>query len=64
MKRAYIVEVREVFVSNRVVYAESPEKAIEAVDDGEDEEEISCEYSHTLDSETWRARLPHDGELE
>ena len=63
MKKPYIVQVREVFVSSRVVYAESPEAAIEAVNNEEDEEEIACEYSHTLDPDTWTAREPHDGEI-
>jgi len=63
-KKPFVVLVREVHVSSRVVYATSPENAIEAVNNEEDEEEIACEYSHTLDPNTWTAREPYDGEIE
>lgn len=48
------VEVREVHVSTRAVEAESAEEAIRKVKNCEDLEEVSCEYSHNLDSETWQ----------
>lgn len=50
----YIVEVREVHVSHRVIEsATNTLDAIELVQGGEGEE-IYCEYSHTLRSDTWR----------
>lgn len=48
----YTVLVREVHVSHMVVEADSPEEAIKKIKDG-DGDEATCEYSHTLDSETW-----------
>lgn len=34
------------------IVADNPEQAIQRVKDGEGDEAV-CEYSHTLDSETW-----------
>jgi hypothetical protein len=51
--REFTVLVREVHVSHRRVFANSPEEAIERVRDCGDEEEIARKYSHTLDPETW-----------
>lgn len=48
----YHVLVREVHVSTMKVEAEDGEAAIRAVAGGGGEELI-CEYSHTLDSDTW-----------
>lgn len=42
------VGLREVHVSTRVVEAETAEEALNLVLGGEGEE-VSCEYSHTLD---------------
>lgn len=50
--KLYYVHIREVHVSTREVEADSPEEALEKVKDG-DGEETMCEYSHTLDDETW-----------
>lgn len=50
--KTFIVSVREVHVSHRQVEADSPEDAIQRVQDGEDEE-ISMEYSHSLETDTW-----------
>ena len=56
------VEVREVHVSTRAVEAESAEEAIRKVKDGDDLEELTCEYSHTLDDETWQVNEAESGE--
>lgn len=48
----YTVLVREVHVSHMVVEADSPKEAIKKIKDGDGDEAL-CEYSHTLDSETW-----------
>jgi hypothetical protein len=56
------VEIREVHVSTRAVEADSAEEAIRKVKDCEELEEISCEYSHTLDSETWQVNDAESGE--
>ena len=52
MPKVYYVQVREVHVSTREIVADSPEDALEKVKDGEGDE-ITCEYSHTLDDDTW-----------
>jgi len=46
----YIVLIREVHVSHRLVEANSPEEAKENAGDGM---EVFCEYSHTLSQDTW-----------
>ena len=48
----HIVQVREVHISHREVDAESASEAIDLVRRG-DGDETFCEYSHTMDSETW-----------
>ena len=48
----FVVNIREVHVSSREIEAESAEEALRLVKDGEGEE-ILCEYSHTLDEDTW-----------
>ena len=48
----YTVLVREVHISHMEVEADSPEEAIEKVKEGEGDE-ATCEYSHTLDDDTW-----------
>lgn len=51
--KSYLVGVREIHVSYMRVNAESPQKAIEYIKEG-DGEEVMCEYSRTLDDEmTW-----------
>jgi len=50
----YMVEVREVHSQGYYVEADSPERAIEMIEDGEgDIQEAMFDYSHTLDSEDW-----------
>lgn len=46
------VLIREVHVSTREIEADSPEEAIRLVEEGEGDE-VMCEYSHTLDPDTW-----------
>src|SRR5690606_27458149 len=53
MKKRYYVGIREVYVSTRVVDAESKDEAISRVRDGQVEEELDLEYSHTLDEKFW-----------
>lgn len=48
----YIVRVREVHISYREVVAESPEHALQAVQENNGEETL-CEYSHNLPVDTW-----------
>jgi predicted transcriptional regulator YheO len=48
----YRVGVREVHVSTREIDAESPEEALDKVQEDEGEE-VMCEYSHTLDRDVW-----------
>jgi hypothetical protein len=49
-KMKYLVLIREVHVSHRLVEADSEQEALEFSGDGE---EVMCEYSHTLPKETW-----------
>jgi hypothetical protein len=51
----YIVGIREVHVSFREVDAKTPEEAKSLADDIQCE--IFCEYSHTLDQDTWSVEL-------
>ena len=46
----YKVLIPEVYISTRLVEAESPEEALEIAGD---ETEISCEYSYSLEEEYW-----------
>ena len=55
------VLVREVHVSTMEIEADNPEDAIKKIKDGEGEQAI-CEYSHTLDSETWSVDDAEGGE--
>ena len=48
----YFVGKREVHVSTMEINADTPEEALLKVWDG-DGEEVMCEYSHTLDSDSW-----------
>jgi len=50
--KTFYVGVREVHVSTRKVKAKDAKEAIRKVQDDEGDEEL-CEYSHTLDPETW-----------
>jgi hypothetical protein len=50
----FFVGVREVHVQTMLVEAETEKEAIDKVREGEGESCL-CEYSHTLDSETWTA---------
>lgn len=50
--KKYLVGVREVHVSFREVTASSESEAVQKVKDMDDEE-VYCEYSHTLDEDTW-----------
>ncbi len=52
MPHIYCVLVREVHVSTMEIEAANPIEAIQKVKDGQGEEVI-CEYSHTLDPDTW-----------
>jgi hypothetical protein len=49
-KQKYLVLVHEVHVSTVEVEAESVEEAINNASSGE---EVICEYSHTLHTDTW-----------
>ena len=53
-EKAFYVGVREVHVSTRKVMAKNADEAKRKVADDEGEEEM-CEYSHTLDQDTWSA---------
>lgn len=54
--KKFIVFVREVYVQQVLVEAESENEAIKKVRFGEgDHLDNSLEYSHTLDSDTWTA---------
>ena len=56
----YRVLVREVHVSHRIVEAPGPEEAkiIAAMEGDED----YCEYSHTLDADTWTVEIDKDND--
>jgi O-phosphoseryl-tRNA(Cys) synthetase len=46
------IAVREVHISTREIEAETAEEALRLYKEGEDEgDEISCEYSHTLEGD-------------
>ena len=50
----YDVTVKEVWVQTYTVHADSPEEAIEKVQDGDCEaQDDSFEYSHALESHDW-----------
>lgn len=51
--KKYTVLVREVHVSHREVYAETPEDAVREVAESGGEEEVALEYSHTEPTDTW-----------
>jgi hypothetical protein len=53
----YLVEVREVHISLRRVWAENE---AEALHDGAGGEELTLEYSHTLDQDTFTVELDTD----
>tara|TARA_R100000951_G_C2581314_1_gene162027 strand:- start:540 stop:743 length:204 start_codon:yes stop_codon:yes gene_type:complete len=60
----YTVLVREVHISHIAVEAESEAAALEQVNAfGSDagEGEIYCEYSHTLDTDTWTVEKTNEG---
>ncbi len=63
LKKKYIVGIREVHVSSREVWANSPEDAKEIA--GEDlDTEVMLEFSHVLDSDTWTVEeVDEPGEL-
>ena len=60
MSKRFLVEVREVHVSTRVVEADDAEAAVKAVEGGEGDE-VACEYSHTLDTDTWTVEEEEEG---
>ncbi|MHA2064854.1 MAG: hypothetical protein ACXABY_10810 [Candidatus Thorarchaeota archaeon] len=49
----FLVGIREVHVSTRLIEAEDKEEALLKARRGDDGVEIMCEYSHTLDFGTW-----------
>lgn len=51
--KQYTVLVREVHISPRIVYANSPEEAIREICENGGEEEMDLEYSHTEPVDTW-----------
>ena len=51
----YIVGIREVHVSHRVVEAQDPEQAKDIASRDLDTE-VALEYSHTLDKDTWTVK--------
>ncbi len=56
------VHIREVHVSTREIEAESAEEALRIIVDGEEDgEEVMCEYSHTLDPDTWTLESAEEG---
>lgn len=65
--KKFIVDVREVHVQSVEVEAADSQDALERVKEGEGTYlDGALEYSHTLDSDTWKARehLPEEGEGE
>jgi len=52
MKKYYVL-VSEVHVSTMEIEAETPEEALEKVAEGEGDE-IICEYSYTLEPDSWK----------
>ena len=60
-KKKFYVGIREVHVSTRMVEADTAEEAMALIVDGvEDGDEVICEYSHTLDPETWTVEEADD----
>lgn len=55
-RKSFIVNVQEVHISRQKVQAFDEEDAIQGVMEGCGEE-IGCEYSHTLDQDTWSVDL-------
>ena len=49
--KKWYVGIREVHVSTRLVEAETAEEALAIA--GHESDEVMCEYSHTLDPDTW-----------
>ena len=65
--KEYMVNVREVHVQQVKIRADSPEQAIQKVQQGEGQWlNDGLEYSHTLDPENWTARelMPSSDEEE
>lgn len=54
----YRVLIREVYVSHRIVEANSEDEALQIAGD---EEEDYLEYSHTLPKETWTVEKIENG---
>jgi hypothetical protein len=58
--KLYIVGVKEVHISTRLVEAETPEQAREeAASYGQ---EVSCEYSYTLDPSEFTVEEDHEAD--
>lgn len=55
----FIVGIREVHVSNRLIEAVDEEDAVERA--GDEGEEITCEYSHTLAKDVWTVESQANG---
>ena len=60
--KSFIVELREVHVSSRLVQAESAEDALDRVLNGEGDEFL-CEYSHTMDRDNHEVREATEQEV-
>jgi hypothetical protein len=52
--KTFNVVIMEVHASTRAVQAATAEEALAKIVNGvEDGDELACEYSHTLDADTW-----------
>lgn len=62
-RQYFIVGVREVHVSYRKVAATSSDEAMDKAKDLDGSDELSIEYSHTLDKQHWSVEGPFNGEV-
>lgn len=54
------VLVREVHVSTMLIEADTAQEALDTASEGD---ELDCEYSHTLDTDTWSVEDTEGNEL-
>lgn len=49
----YIIGIKEVHIAHITVYADSIDSALETAGNTIENEEVTAEYSYTLDRDTW-----------
>ena len=57
-RRRYLVDIPEVHISTREVFASSPEEALKIA--GHEGEELSLKYDYSLDTDKWTVEEKDD----